>query len=69
MSELPPLNDLWMLILIAALVFIPIGMRLKAIAARIRRRAAWWCIRPTPAFCVPMGASDPTGCNLLPLPA
>ena len=31
MSELPPLNDLWMLILIAALVFIPIGMRLKAI--------------------------------------
>lgn len=47
MSELPPLNDLWMLILIAALVFIPIGMRLKAIAARIRRRAAWWCIRPT----------------------
>ena len=42
MSELPPLNDLWMLILIAALVFIPIGMRLKAIAARIRRRAAWW---------------------------
>ncbi|BFK78599.1 hypothetical protein I380019A4_10290 [Sutterella wadsworthensis] len=36
-----------MLILIAALVFIPIGMRLKAIAARIRRRAAWWCIRPT----------------------
>ena len=47
MSELPPLNDLWMLILIAALVFIPIGMRLKAIAARIRRRAAWLCIRPT----------------------
>lgn len=47
MSELPPLNDLWMLILIAALVFIPIGMRLKAIAARIRRRAAWRCIRPT----------------------
>lgn len=47
MSELPPLNDLWMLILIAALVFIPIGMRLKAIAARIRHRAAWWCIRPT----------------------
>lgn len=47
MSELPPLNDLWMLILIAALVFIPIGMRLKAIAARIRRRAAWWYIRPT----------------------
>ena len=47
MSELPPLNDLWMLILIAALVFIPIGMRLKAIAARIRRRAAWSCIRPT----------------------
>lgn len=47
MSELPPLNDLWMLILIAALVFIPIGMRLNEIAARIRRRAAWWCIRTT----------------------
>lgn len=40
MSELPPLNDLWMLIVIAALVFIPIGMRLNEIAARIRRRAA-----------------------------
>ena len=47
MSELPPLNDLWMLIVIAALVFIPIGMRLNEIAARIRRRAAWWCIRTT----------------------
>ena len=43
MSELPPLNDLWMLILIAALVFIPIGMRLKAIAARptLRRSSSF----------------------------
>lgn len=47
MSELPPLNDLWMLILIAALVFIPTACVSRQLLPASGAGAAWWCIRPT----------------------